>query len=302
MNIQRPLLVTGARGFVAGSVLKQAGPGWQIHAVSRSAPTGTPDDIQWHICDPLEPDSLSQLFRQVRPAAVIHTAALADIDRCQAQPDLARAVNIEYTRSLADLCADTGARLVFCSTDNVFDGEHAPYTESDAPNPVNFYGETKAEAERLMSRLTAQAAIARLSLVVGLPVLGAGNSFLVRMIAAFREGRAVTVPASEVRTPVDVITAGRVLIELASSRQGGVFHLAGLSRVNRLDLARTITQRFGFPTSLVVGQHAVRGRAPRPRDVSLDNRQSRARLQTPMRSLEEGLSLVLRMSGFARSS
>ena len=91
---------------------------------------------------------------------------------------LARAVNVDFTRTLATLCAETGAKLVFCSTDTIFDGEHAPYSEDAVPGPVNFYAETKVEAEQLVSRLGAQAVIARLSLVVGLPVLGAGNSFL----------------------------------------------------------------------------------------------------------------------------
>jgi len=292
MITKRQLVVTGAGGFVAGSVLKQAGVDWQIHAVSRSPRSSPPGGVRWHVCDPLEPGQLAQLFQEVRPDAVIHTAALADIDLCQVQPALARTVNVEYVRSLVALCEDAGARLVFCSTDNVFDGEHAPYSENDAPNPVNFYGETKAEAEQFVGRLGIRGVTARLSLVVGLPVLGAGNSFLARMIAAFKEGRPVCATVHEVRTPVDVITAGRALLEVAAGDHHGIFHLAGLSRVNRLDLARTIARRFGFPTDLAMGQSAVSGRAPRPRDVSLDNRQTCARLKTPMRTLEEGLSLV----------
>ena len=111
------------------------------------------------------------MFDEVRPQAVIHTAALADIDVCQAQPELARAVNVNFTSALAELCADTAARLVFCSTDTIFDGEHAPYSEADVPGPVNFYAETKVEAERIVSSLGANAVIARLSLVMGLPTI-----------------------------------------------------------------------------------------------------------------------------------
>jgi len=292
MNVQRRLVVTGARGFLAGSVLGQAGIDWQVHAVSRCPQSSPPGGVQWHVCDPIQPGQLTQLFREIRPDAVIHSAAMADIDLCQAQPALARAANVDYVRSLVALSAEADAKLVFCSTDNVFDGEHAPYSENEMPNPVNLYGQTKAEAEQLVNGLGSRGAIARLSLVVGLPVLGAGNSFLARMIAAFREGRPVCAPAHEVRTPVDAITAGRALLELAAGDQHGIFHLAGLSRLNRLDLARTIARRFGFPADLAMGQSAVSGRAPRPRDVSLDNRQTCARLKTPMCTLEEGLSLV----------
>jgi dTDP-4-dehydrorhamnose reductase len=295
MTAKKHLVVTGAQGFVAGSVLSQAGNDWEVHALSRSAVRARRDDLRWHVCDPLERDQLARLFREVRPQVVIHTAALADIDLCQAQPEVARAVNVNFTHTLATLCADAGSRLVFCSTDTVFDGEHAPYSESDVPGPVNFYAETKVEAEQVVSRLGTQAVIARLSLVVGLPALGAGNSFLPRMIAAFMDGRAVSVPAQEVRTPVDVMAVGRALLELAAGDHHGIFHLAGHSRVSRYEMARTIALRLGFTLDLVIPQGAAGppGRAPRPRDVSLDNRKACAQLKTPMRTLDEGLSLIL---------
>jgi dTDP-4-dehydrorhamnose reductase len=289
------LVVTGAHGFVAGSVLSQAGAEWQVHAVSRGGAPAGPNHLQWHSFDPLAFGKLARLFHETRPQAVIHTAAMADIDACQAQPDAARAVNIEYTRTLATLCAEHGARLVFCSTDTVFDGEHAPYSEEAPPGPVNFYAETKVEAEKLVKGLGEQGVIARLSLVVGLPVLGAGNSFLAKTIASLEQGRAVAFPGHEIRTPVDVITAGRALLELAAGCQRGIFHLAGLSRVSRFEMAQTIARRFGFPEELIKkqGPATTPGRAPRPRDVSLDNHQTRAQLKTPMRTLDEGLSLIL---------
>jgi len=193
------------------------------------------------------------------------------------------------------LCAETNTRLVLCSTDTIFDGEHAPYQEEDQPGPVNLYAETKVEAEHIVSRLGAQAVIARLALVFGLPVLGAGNSFLARMVATLKDGGTVGMSEHEVRTPVDVITVGRALLELAEGDHSGTFHLAGLSRVNRLELAQMTAVRFGLSGHLIIKQASAAnpGRAERPRDVSLDTRKIRAALKTPMRTLDEGLSLIL---------
>ena len=295
MKTRRKLVVTGAKGFVAGSVLAQAGEEWEVHAFSRGeSPVGV-ESLRWHACDSAAPDELARVFREVRPDAVIHTAALADIDYCQANLAAARAVNVELTRALAELCREGGCKLVFCSTDTIFDGEHAPYREESQPGPVNSYAETKVEAEQIVSGLGSQANIARLSLVMGLPVLGAGNSFLPRLLAALKEGRTVAVPAHEVRTPVDVLTAGKALLELAAGDHHGIIHLAGHDRVNRLELSQRIAGRFGFPKDLVVAQPATTtpGRAPRPRDVSLDNARACATLKTPMRTLDEGLSQIL---------
>ena len=99
----------------------------------------------------------------------------------------------------------------------------------------------------------------------------------------------------EVCTFVDVITVGRALLELAAGSQHGVFHLAGLSRVSRFEMGKVIARRFGFPEDLIKdqGPAAPPGRAPRPRDVSLDSQKTRAQLKTPLRTLDDGLSLIL---------
>lgn len=295
MAVSCKLMVTGANGFVAGSILADAGAGFEVHALSRGAATTSRRNLHWHTCGSLEGGALAAVVRAVKPDAVIHTAALADIDFCQANPVAACAVNVELTRTLAGLCAESGSRLIYCSTDTVFDGEHAPYAEEDPTGPVNRYAQTKVEAEQIVAASGAPAVIARLALVVGLPVLGAGNSFLARMVASFRAGQTVSVPALEVRTPVDVITAGRALVELAVGEQRGIFHLAGSERLSRFEMAQRIARRFGFPDRLVTAQPAASasGRAPRPRDVSLANAKACANLKTPMRRFDEALSLIL---------
>jgi dTDP-4-dehydrorhamnose reductase len=287
--------VTGAHGFVAGSVIAQAGADWEVHPISRGTPLLERPNLVWHQFDPLEAATLAQLFEEVHPQVVVHTAALADIDFCQNNPDLARRVNVELTRVIADLCGKTETKLVFCSTDTVFDGERAPYAEDDAVGPVNFYAETKVQAEEIVMRLGPGAVVARLSLVTGLPVLGAGNSFLARLMASLRAGQRVAVPAQEIRTPIDVVTLGRALLELAGGEYSGRIHLAGNDRLNRLELSRMVAARLDLPTELVVPSGAVQaaGRAKRPRDVSLHNRKAQAALKTPMRRFEDGLSLVL---------
>jgi dTDP-4-dehydrorhamnose reductase len=288
------LIVTGAHGFVAGSVLAQAGDSWEAHAISRGGPVSGIDARRCHTCDPQQPGQWAQLFRELRPQAVIHTAAVADIDYCQAHSDVARAANVDFTQMLVEQCAETGVRLVHCSTDTIFDGEHAPYSEEDPPGPINVYAETKVAAEQQVAGLGSQAVIARLALVVGLPMLGAGNSFLVRSIAALKAGKPVSVPEREVRTPVDVVTLGRALLELAGEGHHGIFHLGGCSRVNRLEMSRQIAAAFRLPEHLVVAQEAAQSpaRAVRPRDVSLNNAKARAQLQTPMLTLAEALTLI----------
>ena len=288
-------MVTGGHGFVAGSVLSQAGPEWEVHAISRRKPPSGIESVIWHASESKERLELSDVFKQVKPDVLIHTAAIADIDFAEENQTSARAVNVEMTRELANHCAASGCKFVFCSTDTIFDGEHAPYKEEDPARPVNYYGQTKVEAERIVRELKSPWVIARLAIVMGLPIIGSGNSFVARMLAALKNGQKVNVPAREVRTPVDVITAGRALLELAAGSHEGIFHLAGGCRLERLQLGRKIAARFGFDEELVIEAtgEAMPRRAARPRDVSLDNSKARAQLRTPMRTVDEALSLIL---------
>lgn len=293
--MKRRLMVTGCGGFVAGSVIRNVGTDWDMHALSRGGALLERERLTWHSFDPLDTERLISVFHQIEPHAVIHAAAIADIDYCEANKEVAEQVNVGLTEELARLCRQGRARMVYLSTDTVFDGKRGLYREEDPPGPLNYYAETKVRAEKIVARETDDSVVARLSLVMGLPMLGRGNSFLSRMMSAFEEGREVGVPADEIRTPIDVITLGRALTELAGNDFKGRIHLAGNDRLSRLEMVQRIAERLGYPTNLVVAKDpsGIPGRAPRPRDVSLDNTKARAVLVTPMRGLDDGLELVL---------
>lgn len=289
------LLVSGASGFVAGSVIWQAGPEWEVHALSgKPAPLHRPN-LHWHTLDVLDCDELRRTFEHIRPAAVIHAAAIADINFCEANTNTADRVNIVLTRALVELCREGAARLVFTSTDTVFDGERGNYTETDAPSPVNYYGHTKVMAEEFVQERLSDWVIARPAIVFGLPFFSAGNSVIVRMLESLRAGKPIQAFTKEVRTPVDVVTLGEALLELAGNTYQGVLHLSGNDRLDRPTFSRLIAERLGFSPDLIVPVDAkgLSDRAPRPRDVSLDNSKARTVLKTPMRGLLDGLERVL---------
>jgi dTDP-4-dehydrorhamnose reductase len=294
--MNKKVVVTGASGFVAGGVIDLAPAEWEVHAVSRSAAPVERRGLTWHSLDPLDSASLAETFRAVNPDAVIHTAAIADIDFCEANRDLARSVNAGLTRDLAKLAAENGSRFVHVSTDNVFDGFRGAYTEEDPPGAVNFYGTTKIEGEEaVLETLPKTGLVARTAVVVGFPIIGGGNSFLARMLRNWKEGKAVGVPENEIRTPIDVITLAQALIELVDTPLVGYLHLSGNETVNRCDMARRIAKHLGYSEDLVVPNDptGIPGRADRPLDVSLVNAKARNLLKTPMRGLLGGLDLIL---------
>jgi len=295
--MKKKLLLTGYGGFVAGSVAWHARKDWEVHALSLTEGACQKDGFACYNFNLRDADRLRDVFEMVRPDAVIHTAALADIDYCEANPADAEAINVGVTATLAALCAETDTRMILCSTDSVFDGVKGYYVEEDAPNPLNTYAETKVKAEQSVLQTVDNAVVTRLSLVMGLPVLGAGNSFLARMMAALEAGKEVVFPENEIRTTIDVITLGRAFLELAQMDCTGIVHLAGNTRFNRYEMALHIARRLGLPESLVIAtdSNSMPGRAKRPNDASMNNTKAKTLLTTPMRTLDEALDLVLQI-------
>jgi len=293
--MRKRLVVTGGGGFVGGSVLAQAGREWEVHVVSGKEPLLEREHVVWHQMELLDAAAVDVLWDAVRPDALLHLAALADIDYCQAHPDEARALNALLPEALAARCARTGARMVHVSTDTVFDGVKGMYTEEDAPGPLNTYAETKVAGEEAVRAGAPDAAVVRLSLVMGLPMLAAGNSFLSRMLPVLRAGNELGVPDNELRTPLDVVTAGRALLELAGNDFCGLLHLAGNERLDRCALVRRIARHMGLDEGLVKPKNPehIPGRAPRPVDASLNNELARRVLRTPMQDLEPAIDLIM---------
>src|ERR1051326_3987030 len=151
------ILVSGVTGLVGRFVLEAllATNTEELHALTRR-PLPAPFDAHPRIriwqADLGQAEPLDHILRQARPAVVINPAAIADVDASERDHALAYAANVEGAANLARASAVVGAHIVHVSTDYVFDGSEAnpgPYDETAAPHPVNYYGETKLEAERV---------------------------------------------------------------------------------------------------------------------------------------------------------
>jgi dTDP-4-dehydrorhamnose reductase len=234
--------------------------------------------------------SVVAAFRAARPDAVIHCAALSTVAGCYRAPDRAEALNVGGTRLLAELAEEAGARLVYVSTDLVFDGERGGYREEDAPTPLSVYGRTKALAEDAVRGRT-RGLVVRVSLLFG-PTLIGRPSFFDEQLGALRQRRPCTLFSDEWRTPISLPTAARALLALAESDHAGVLHLGGPERLSRLEMGRRLAAFLGPDASVIVParREEVAAPEPRPRDTSLDSARWRALFpHLPWRSFEESL-------------
>jgi dTDP-4-dehydrorhamnose reductase len=287
-------LVTGASGQLGGYLLR--------HLRDRGDPVvgwsgsvrGDVSGVPLRPVDLTDPAAVTAAFRDAKPEAVIHAAALARVDECYRDGKRARRVNTDATARLADLSAEAGARFVYVSTDLVFDGERAPYRETDPPQPLSVYGHTKADGETA-SLAVPRAVVARVSLLFG-PTLTGRPGFFDGLIASLREGRPVTMFADEWRTPLAMPAAAAALVGIAGADVSGILHVGGPERLSRLEMGQCIADRLGAPRSLLVaaGRNSVAAAEPRARDVSLDSSRWRSLLpQSPWPAYREALAEML---------
>jgi dTDP-4-dehydrorhamnose reductase len=253
----RRAIITGAAGLVGQYLLKSAprwAPDWAVQGLTR-------DQL-----DLTDRSAVASAFRQQHPDLIIHCAALSRTKDCEADPAAATRVNVDATRTLVDLAADT--RLIFVSTGEVFDGSAGWYDESAEPNPINVYGRTKLAAERVVLQHPAHAVV-RIVLTAGTSISG-DRSFVEDMVRTARAGQDVNVYADEFRCPLPAGVIARALWEFAGQDKPGLYHLGGSERLSRWEIGEALLPWYPELRGRLVKTSARSHRgAPRPVDLSL---------------------------------
>ena len=263
MPQQNPrLLIIGANGFVGGWVARTARN--QFDVIEGTRLGGTPSSVR---IDVTQPASVKEAFDAAKPDVVLLTAAMADIDKCEQEKDLVGQINYQGPIHIARQCKIRRSRLIFCSTDAVFDGKLASYKENATPTPVNEYGRTKARAEKAIVEILPESVILRFSLVLGTAPVSGTNSYVNKLSDQLHAGQKVQTPTFEYRNPIDVARLAAVMIDLAGRNDWGIFHVGASDKMSRYELARALAMKWNLSPDLIVPlDKPIAGRAPRGLD------------------------------------
>jgi len=231
---------------------------------------------------------------KVAPVVVVHAAAETSVDRCETQRGLAEEVNVTGTANVAESCAKIGAKLIFISTDYVFDGVKGNYVETDQPNPVNFYGLTKLRAEHVVATTLSNSLIVRTSVLYGWHPTKL--NFATWILKELREQQPVKLAIDHVNSPTfadNLAGAVRMAIERDS---GGILHIAGTERISRFDFAVRIAKTFRLEQSRLVPvkMQDLDWIARRPRDSSLSVEKAERELGIELYGVHRGLEEMLK--------
>jgi len=223
--------ITGAGGLIGNYLFQTApasAPEWEVSGLTRDR------------LDLLDFDAVRRFFAQEKPQLVIHCAALTKTPACQENPTLARKLNIEATRLLAELAADIP--FVLFSTDLVFDGRKGNYVETDQVNPLNVYAETKVAAENIVLQNPRHTVI-RTSLNLGRSPTG-DRSFSEEMRRACETGKTLRLFTDEFRCPIPAVVTAQAVWSLVRQHESGLYHIAGSERLSRWEIGQLLAARW----------------------------------------------------------
>jgi dTDP-4-dehydrorhamnose reductase len=230
-------------------------------------------------------------IHQVGPDVVFHLAARTDVDGCEDNLADATSVNFQGTWAVALGVEEMERKLVYVSTDYVFDGRSSrPYREDDAPNPLSVYGKTKLMGEDAVRRSCRHHFIVRTSWLYG----NHGRNFVDTIRQKSQEASRIEVVSDQVGSPTYTRDLCRPLWELAQSRHFGVFHLTNSGHCSWYEFAREIVRFTGASCDVEpIDTAASARRAPRPACSVLDNRNFKHRFGKELRPWQEALKSYL---------
>lgn len=251
--------------------------------------------------DITKPETLAAITDEENARVVLHLAAKTDVDGCEldkkdGQHGAAWQINVEGARNVANACLQSNKKMVYISTDFVFDGAKSPdamYNEEDTPNPVNWYAETKYQGEQAVIASGVSNAIIRLAYPYRTPFL-AKKDLIQAIKSRLEAGQEVFAVTDHIMCPTYVDDFANAIDMITRNDVTGIFHAVGSQALSPFALAQLIAKTYALDPGLIketTREVFFKDRAMRPFNLALNNGKIK-KLGVSMKTVEEGLKAL----------
>jgi len=277
------LLVTGASGLLGAALVSHAHDlGQRVVGLCHHHKLRM-KNVPVHSVDLTNRTAMRELIARLRPSIIVHCAAATNVDWCEDHPLETEEANVHASSFLAEIAAEMKFRLLYISTDSVFDGRRGNYSENDQPSPLNVYGEQE------VLRLHPSALVARVT-IFGWNAQDKHSvgEWILQELCAGRQVRGFT----DVHfSPMLANDLSEVLLLMLDRQLTGIFHVVGSERISKYQFAKRLAVIFGFDAEQVVPARLAEAtlRAARPLDVSLNTKKVSLALGRVMPNVDQGL-------------
>lgn len=220
----------------------------------------------------LATDDLALTLGDYKPDVILLAAAFTHVDGCELDPKKSYIVNVEGVKKVTDYCKKFGVKLVFFSTDYIFDGENGPYSESDKPNPLNVYGLHKLEAENYIRENLVNYLILRVAWLADTKY--DDKNFVAQVLRKMKNGEILKISDDQFGNPSLTRNVVENIGVLIDQRITGIFNLCGKEMIDRFNYSKKIAKTFNFDENLVMaakpGDYVVPAKRPTKAGMKVD--------------------------------
>ncbi|MEL6672397.1 MAG: SDR family oxidoreductase [Bacteroidota bacterium] len=295
--MNQSVIVTGSNGLLGQKLVNLLAerPSLKLYATGRGVnrhPLRT--GYEYKNLDLLDFDGWKAFFEKVKPTAIIHGAAATQVDKCELDHEMCDQVNIEATRNLVKLCQEHGTRMLYVSTDFVFDGENGPYKEGAATGPVNYYGESKVKAEQLVAESGLQSCILRTILLYGMTPGMSRSNIVLWVKKSLEEGKNIRVVNDQFRTPTLAEDLASACVSALMREATGLFHISGPEMMGIHEVAYAVADFWKLDKSLIseTDSPSLGQPARRPPKTGFIILKAQTELDYKPHTLKEGLAVL----------
>ncbi len=248
------ILVTGSNGLLGQKLsdLIIASPAYELIASSKGKNRyPKTEGYVYEELDITDYKDLERLIQKHRPDAVIHTAAMTNVDQCESEMEACRKLNVEAVEHLIKLAAIHPFYLVHLSTDFIFDGSTGPYKEDDLPNPLSYYGHSKNDAEKLLLASSIQYSILRTIIVYGVAAEMSRTNIVLWAKGALEKGNPIKVVNDQFRMPTLAEDLAQACILAIQKKAQGIYHISGKDYMSVINMVKRIAAFFKLDDSII---------------------------------------------------
>ena len=291
------IIITGSNGLLGQKIVRQLKSKNKSFLATSIGENRNPDcpSAFYRSLDISNQEEVNRVFIEYNPDVVIHTAAITNVDYCETSPELCHKVNVSGTAYLFDAAQKVDAYFSLLSTDFVFDGKKGNYTESDKPNPLSVYAQSKVDAEDLLIKSSRK----NWSIVRTIIVFGEGNNLSRSNIVlwakeALSSGKELNIIDDQFRAPTWADDLAWACIRIAELNKNGIYHISGSETFSIYELVLRVAQFCGLDTASLNKKtsESLNQAAKRPPKTGFDLSKARSEIDYRPMSFEDSLKLL----------
>jgi dTDP-4-dehydrorhamnose reductase len=290
------ILVTGSNGLLGQKLTHRLQQDKEIHliATARGKSVLPLAHGEYHSMDVSNAAQVQDVLQVTKPDILINTAAMTQVDDCETQRDACWKANVTSVEYLARACESLQIHLVHVSTDFIFDGTHGPLDETEEPAPVNFYGESKLAAEKVIMNSKITWAILRTVLVFGITHDMSRSNIVLWVKNSLQQKKTIRVVNDQWRTPTLAEDLAQGCYLAAKKKATGIYNISGKDFLSPYDIAIKTATYFNLDKSLITPTDSSQFKQParRPLTTGFIIDKARNDLGYEPHSFEEGLAVL----------